>query len=136
MKTVTVIFDEPLHHVCLMHGLKQTYGRMPFLNKRVLEIRGKCVVIDNPTAPPPMMKNPSRRTSSKGTRNMVDVSYWKNKLSIEYWEDMCSFEDITAFVNNLIEDYLRFRHPFMKTLTESCEVLEIDSRHRIAQIMY
>ena len=41
MKTVTVIFDEPLHHVCLMHGLKQTYGRMPFLNKRVLEIRGK-----------------------------------------------------------------------------------------------
>ena len=41
MKTVTVIFEESLHHVCLMHGLKQTYGRMPFLNKRVLEIRGK-----------------------------------------------------------------------------------------------
>ena len=49
---------------------------------------------------------------------------------------MCSFEDITAFVNNLIEDYLRFRHPFMKTMTESCEVLEIDRRHRIAQIIY
>ena len=136
MKTVTVIFEEPLHHVCLMYGLKQTFGRMPFLNKRVLEVRGKHVVIDNPTAPPPMMNNPSRRKSMRGPRNMVGVSYWKNELSIEYWEDMCSFEDITAFVNNLIEDYLRFRHPFMKTLTESCEVLEIDSRHRIAQIMY
>ena len=134
MKTVTVIFEESLHHVCLMHGLKQTYGRMPFLNKRVLEIRGKCVVIDNPTAPPPMMKNPSRRTSSKGTRNMVDVSYWKNKLSIEYWEDMCSFEDITAFVNNLIEDYLHFRHPFMKTIIKDGRCHEPASGHILAEI--
>ena len=76
MKTVTVIFEEPLHHICLMHGLKQTYGRMPFLNKRVLEVRGKRVVIDNPMAPPPMMKNPSRRTSMRGSRNMIGVSYW------------------------------------------------------------
>lgn len=134
MKTVTVIFDEPLHHVCLMHGLKQTYGRMPFLNKRVLEIRGKYVVIDNPTAPPPMMKNPSRRTSSKGTRNMVGVSYWKNKLSIEYREDMCRCEDITAFVNNLIEDYLRFRHPFMKSEIKDGRCHELSSGHLIAEI--
>ena len=136
MKTVTVIFEEPLHHVCLMYGLKQTYGRMPFLNKRVLEVRGKSVVIDNPVAPPPMLNHPSRRTSMRGTRNMVGVSYWKNKLSIEYREDMCNCEDITAFVNSLIEDYMHFRHPFMKTVTEDTVVLEIASRHRIAQIMY
>ena len=136
MKTVTVIFEEPLHHVCLMHGLKQTYARMPFLNKRVLEVRGKVMTIDNIASPPPMMKNPSRRTAIRGTRNMVGVSYWKNKLSIEYREDMCSWEDITAFVNSLIEDYMHFRHPFMKTVTEDTVVLEIASRHRIAQIMY
>ena len=136
MKTVTVIFEEPLHHVCLMYGLKQTYGRMPFLNKRVLEVRGKVMTIDNIAPPPPMMNNPSRRTSMSGTRNMVGVSYWKNKLSIEYREDMCSCEDITAFVNSLIEDYMHFRHPFMKTVTEDTVVLEIASRHRIAQIMY
>ena len=136
MKTETVIFEEPLHHVCLMHGLKQTYGRMSFLNKRVFEVRGKNVVIDNPVAPPPMLNNPSRRTSIRGTRNMVGVSYWKNKLSIEYMEDMCSCEDITAFVNSLIEDYMHFRHPFMKTVTEDTVVLEIASKHRIAQIMY
>jgi len=136
MKTVTVIFEEPLHHVCLMHGLKQTYDRMPFLNKRLLEVRGKVMTIDNIAPPPPMMKNPSRRTAIRGTRNMVGVSYWKNKLSIEYREDMCSCEDITAFVNSLIEDYMHFRHPFMKTVTEDTVVLEIASRHRIAQIMY
>ena len=134
MKTVTVIFEEPLHHICLMHGLKQTYSRMPFLNKRVLELRGKRVVIDNPVAPPPMMKNPSRRTSMRGSRNMIGVSYWMNKLSIEYWEDMCSFEDITAFVNNLIEDYLRFRHPFMKSEIIDGRCHELSSGHLIAEI--
>ncbi|MBE6232686.1 MAG: hypothetical protein E7117_10065 [Bacteroidales bacterium] len=136
MKTVTVVFEEPLHHVCLLSGLKQTYDRMPFLNKRVLEVRGKVMTIDNIVPPPPMMNNPSRRTGTSGTRNMVGVSYWKNKLSIEYREDMCSCEDITAFVNSLIEDYMHFRHPFMKTVTEDTVVLEIASRHRIAQIMY
>ena len=134
MKIVTVIFEEPLHHVCLMHGLKQTFGRMPFLNKRVLEVRGKRVVIDNPIAPPPMMTNPSRRKSIRGTRNMVGVSYWKNKLSIEYREDMCCQEDITAFVNSLIEDYMHFRHPFMKTEIKDGRCHELSSGHLIAEI--
>ena len=135
MKTVTVIFDEPLHHVCLMHGLRQTYGRMPFLNKRVLEVRGKVMTIDNIAPPPPMMNNPSRRTSMSGTRNMVGVSYWKNKLSIEYREDMCSQEVITAFVNNLIEDYLHFRHTFMKIAIKDGRCHELSSGHFIAEIV-
>ena len=136
MSTITVIFEEPLHHVCLMYGLKQTFGRMPFLNKRVLEVRGKRVLLDNPVAPPPMLKNPSRRTDMRGAGNMVAVSYWKNKISIEYRDELCSREDITAFVNQLIKDYLLFRHPFMKTSTENCEMFEIHSKQRVAQIFY
>ena len=135
MKTVTVIFEESLHHVCLMYGLKQTYGRMPFLNKRVLEVRGKRIVIDNPVAPPPMMNNPSRRKSTRGQRNMVGVSYWKNILSIEFREDMCSQEDITAFVNNLIGDYMHFRHPFMKTEIKDRRCHELSSGRIIAEII-
>ena len=135
MATMTVIFEESLHHVCLMHGLKQTFGRMPFLNKRVLEVRGKRMVIDNPVAPPPMMNNPSRKRSMRGPRNMVSVSYWKNKLSIEYREDMCSTEDITAFVNNLIEDYLHFRHPFMKIAIKEGQSHELSSGQFIAEII-
>ena len=65
---------------------------------------------------------------------MVGVSYWKNKLSIEYREDMCSQEDITAFANNLIEDYLHFRHPFMKTLCKDARYCELLSGHIIAEI--
>ena len=134
MKTVTVIFEEPLHHICLMYGLKQTYDRMPFLNKRVLEVRGRVMTIDNIVAPPPMMSNPSRRKSIRGTMNLVGVSYWKNKLSIEYKEDMCSQEDITAFVNKLIEDYLHFRHPFMKLIFQDGKYYEESSGHLIAEI--
>ena len=136
MSTMTVIFEEPLHHVCLMYGLKQTLGRMPFLNKRVLEVRGKRVLLDNPVAPPPMLKNPSRRIGIRWAMNMVGVSYWKNNLSIEYRDELCSRADITAFVNQLIEDYLHFRHPFMKTSIENGEMLEIGSNNRIAQIIY
>ena len=136
MSTITVIFEEPLHHACLMYGLKQTFGRMPFLHKRVLEVRGKRVLLDNPVAPPPMLKNPSRRIGIRWAMNVVGVSYWKNKLSIEYRDELCSREDITAFINNLIEDYLHFRHPFMKTSIENGEMLEIGSNNRIAQIIY
>ena len=135
MKTVTVIFEESLHHVCLMYGLKQTFGRMPFLNKRVMEIRGRVMTIDNIVAPPPMMNNPRRRTNMRGPRNMVGVSYWKNKLSIEYREDMCSQEDITAFANNLIEDYLHFRHPFIRTIIKDGRCYELSSGHQIAEII-
>ena len=135
MKTVTVVFDEPLHHVCLMHGLKQTYGRMPFLNKKVLEVQGKIVTIDNVIAPPPIMKNPDRRTSMRRMKDMIGVSYWKDKLSIEYREDMCSSEDITTFVQYLIEDYLYFRHPFMKITIKDDKCHEQTSGHLLAKIM-
>ena len=135
MKTVTVIFEEPLHHVCLMHGLKQTYDRMPFLNKKVLEVQGKIVTIDNVIAPPPMMKKPDRRTSMRRMKDMIGVSYWKDKLSIEYREDMCSSEDITTFVQYLIEDYLYFRHPFMKITIKDDRCHEQISGHLLAKIM-
>ena len=135
MKTVTVIFEESLHHVCLMHGLKQTYDRMPFLNKNVLEVQGKIVTIDNVIAPPPMMKNLDRRTSMRRMKDMIGVSYWKDKLSIEYREDMCSSEDITTFVQYLIEDYLHFRHPFMKITIKDDKCHEQISGHLLAKIM-
>ena len=65
---------------------------------------------------------------------MVVVSYWKNKLSIEYREDMCCQEDITAFVNSLIEDYMHFRHPFMRTEIKDGRCHELSSGHLIAEI--
>ena len=133
---MTVIFTEPLHHVCLMHGLKLTFGRMPFLNRKVLKIGGKVRTLDNYVAPPPMITSPKRMLRKRTLRHLVEVSYWKETLLIEFYEGLCSPRDISSFAEFLIQDYLHFRHPFMKTVTEDTVVLEIASRHRIAQIMY
>jgi hypothetical protein len=118
-----------------MYGLRQTFVRMPFLNKRVLEVKGKMMTIDNVVSPPPIMNYPGKRTSMKEARNMIEVSYCRNKITVEYKENMCSIEDITAFINNLIEDYLHFRHPFMKTVIEDGRCRERYSAHLIAEIM-
>ena len=118
-----------------MYGLKQTYEKMPFLNKRVREIKGELVATDNIVPPPPMIKNPVRKASNRVTRNMIGVSYWKEKLSIEYREEMCTPEEISAFVNNLIEDYLHFRHPFIKTIAKDGTLYEESTGHLIAEIL-
>ena len=134
MKTTTVIFDESLHHICLMYGLKQTFARMPFLNKKVLEIRGRVHIMDNPVPPPPMISNPTRRQRGRAIRSIVKVSYWRERLYVEYRDELCSQEDITAFVENLIVDYLHFRHPFMKVEIRDGRCKEISSDHLIAEI--
>ena len=134
MKTISVVFDESLHHICLMYGLKQTFGRMPFLNKKVLEIGGRVVIMDNPVPPPPMINNPTRRQSARVIRSMVKVSYWKERLYVQYRDELCSQEDITAFVENLIVDYLHFRHPFMKAEIRDGRCKETSSDHLIAEI--
>jgi hypothetical protein len=134
MKTTTVIFDESLHHICLMYGLKQTFARMPFLNKKVLEIRGRVHIMDNPVPPPPMISNPTRRQRGRAIRSIVKVSYWRERLYVEYRDELCSQEDITAFVENLIVDYLHFRHPFMKAEIRDGQCKETSSDHLIAEI--
>lgn len=130
-----VIFTEPLHHVCLMHGLKQTFGRMPFLNRKVLKIGGKVRMIDNPVAPPPMITTPGRILRKRTLRHIVEVSYWKETLLIEFYDGLCSPEEIAAFAQNLIQDYLHFRHPFMKTASADGKITEASSGHLIAEIM-
>ena len=131
---MTVIFTEPLHHVCLMHGLKQTFDRMPFLNRKVLKIGGKVRTLDNYVAPPPMITSPKRMFRKRTLRHLVEVSYWKETLLIEFYEGLCSPEEITAFAENLILDYLHFRHPFMKTSSADGKITEAASGRLIAEI--
>ena len=131
---MTVFFTEPLHHVCLMHGLKQTFGRMPFLNRKVLKIGGKVRTLDNYVAPPPMITSPKRMFRKRTLRHLVEVSYWKETLLIEFYEGLCSPQDISSFAEFLIQDYLHFRHPFMKTSSADGKITEASSGHLIAEI--
>lgn len=135
MREIRVIFNEPLHHVCLMYGLRQTYGRMPFMNKKVIEVGGKTILMDNIATPPPTMKNPDRVSRGRKMRNIVEVSYFKERLTVTYQNELCSEQEAMAFAEALIQDYLHFRHPFLKTKTENGKVLEVLSGHEVAEYM-
>lgn len=135
MNTMTVTFSEPLHHVCLIHGLRHTFLKMPSLNKKVLEVGGRAVAIDNVVAAPPKMRNPQRTRGTVKSRNIIEVSYWKDKFSVEYKTDMCSSENITAFVRTLIQEYLMLRHPYMNTEFIDGKCRECSNDKIIAEII-
>ena len=131
MKQITVIFDEQLHHVCLTYGVKQAFTKMPFLNRKIVETGGKTAIINNFFAPPPTLRNPERGTDR--THYLVSISYWKERLTLMYHDEACTSEEITAFAENLIMDYLHYRHPFMKVAFEEGKAIEKSSGHKIAE---
>ena len=126
MGKIVATFAEPLHHICLTYGLKQTFYAMPHLNRREIRLRGKSTYIENIVAPPPLM---SRSGWNTRCRNIVNVSYWKELLTVDYNDELCTKEDIYTFVIALIKDYMSFRYPHTKIRVESNRVVsECDGR--------
>lgn len=135
MGTLTVAFTEPLHHVCLTQGLKQTFGRVPFLNKKVIDVGGRMVVIDRVIAPPPMMRRSSRVSSIRKLRTIIEVSYWRERLTVEYREDMCSADEVSVFTRALVQEYYQARYPFMKSEFSENRYIEPATGHLLAEIV-
>ena len=134
MGTLTVVFTEPLHHICLMQGLKHTFKQMPFLNKKVLEIGGRVVTMDSMVAPPPMMRRATRVSPNRKLRTIVEVSYWRERLTVEYRDDMCSASEAEAFLRTLVQDYHQVRYPFMKSEFRENRYVEPATGHLLAEI--
>lgn len=130
----TVVFEENIHHTCLTFGLKRSFEKMPFLNRKTLNIKGCNRLIDNIVSLPPMMRKIEKSLDKRKNRNIVEVSYFKNKLSVEFNEEFCNQDEISAFFNTLIIDYLSFRHPYMQINISEKKVCESLSGHIIAQI--
>ena len=120
MGKIVVTFAEPLHHICLTYGLKQTFNALPHLNRREVKLRGKSTYIENIVAPPPLM---SRGGWNTRCRNIVNVSYWRESLAVAYNDEACTNEDIYAFVVALIRDYMSYRHPYTNVRVEGNRVV-------------
>ena len=131
MGKIVATFAEPLHHICLTYGLKQTFYAMPHLNRREIRLRGKSTYIENIVAPPPLM---SRSGWNTRCRNIVNVSYWRESLAIAYNDEACTKEDIYTFVIALIKDYMSFRHPYTKVRIEGNKVVSEHEGEIIATI--
>lgn len=134
MGSINILFSELPHHTCLMYGLKQTFETLPHLNKRVVEVGGKSIIMDNAIAPPPTLCNPKYRRPNKISRSIVRVSYWGNRLTVEYNDTICTPEDIEHFSKTLIRNYLHFRHRYIKIREEDYKFFDISSNHLLAEI--
>ena len=134
MGSIDILFSELPHHTCLMYGLRQTFEAMPHLNKRVVKVGDRSIIMDNAIAPPPTLCNPKYRRTNKLTRCIVVVSYWGNRLTVEYNDTVCSPEDIEIFTKTLIRNYLHFRHRYIKIREENYKFFDISSNHLLAEI--
>lgn len=123
MKKLNIYTFEELHHVCLMHGLKKAFLRLPFL----------C---NNPLAsPPPIRRKPDRKPLfiSK-TLNPVSVQYFRQDVQIFYDETRVADSEACSFARMLLEEYLQFRHPYMKSVWNANSLLELSSGRVLAEI--
>lgn len=134
MGSIDILFSEIPHHTSLLYGLKQTFEAMPHLNKRVVEVGGKSIMMNNIITPPPTICNPKYRRSNRNKWSIVAVSYWKNRLTIEYNEAICSPEEIDLFANTLLLNYLHSRHRYMKIVIRDGKYVDISSDHILAVI--
>ena len=123
MKRLLIHTFEEVHHVCLMYGLKQAYEKFPFLAK-------------NPMAtPPPVRRKPERTKPLIGFKNNpAYVQYFKDDIYIVYELEKSSEADAMAFAKAVMEGYLGFRHPYMKSAWEGDILKESASGHVIAEI--
>lgn len=134
MGSVDILFSELPHHTCLMYGLRQTFEALPHLNKRVVEVGDRSILMDNTIAPPPALCNPKHRRSNKISRSIVIVSYWRNRLTVEYNDTICTPDDIEHFSKTLVQNYLYFRHRYIKIRVEDDKVINTLNNQVIAKI--
>lgn len=107
-----------------MYGLKQAYQRYPFLVHNIM------------ATPPPFRRNPERPRLFMGSKiDPICVQYYKKDIILLYDETRVSAEETEVFAKALIEEYLRLRHPFMKTAADGNRIIEESTGHLIAQIV-
>lgn len=121
MKTLSINTFEDIHHVCLMYGLKNAFGRFPFLVRNVM------------ATPPPVRRRPERsRPLFSFRHNPVNVQYYNKEIRVLY--ENAGTRDVTEFAKAVVEEYLKLRHPYMKTVWDGLRLTEAASGHLIADI--
>lgn len=124
MNRIRINTFEEIHHVCLMYGLKKAFSRFPFLTANIM------------ATPPPVRRKPECLRPLLGfRRHPIWVQYFKKDLYVVYNEEMVVLKDVTAFAKAVIEEYLAYRHPYMKTYWSENSLSETGSGHIIAEII-
>jgi hypothetical protein len=124
MNTIEIQTFEEIHHVCLLYGLKKAFCRFPFLTDNVM------------ASPPPLRRNPARAGVQLFLRrHPVNVLYYKAELRVVFDESKINLTDIQAFAKAVVDEYLAFRHPYLKGVWNGGMLQEEASGHLLAEFV-
>ena len=124
MKRIEIKTTEEIHHICLMNGLKSAFLRFPFLADNIM------------ATPPPVRRKPEKTRPLLGfRRNPVNVQYYNKDILVLYDENKAAASEATVFAKAVMEEYLAFRHPYMKISWEGCRLKEEATGHLLAEVI-
>lgn len=85
--------------------------------------------------PPPYYRSPNFKLLFIGSRlNVASVQYFKNNITILYDESRATGSEMDAFSRLVVEEYLRFRHPYLVIDWRENRAIERSSDRLIVEI--
>ncbi len=88
------------------------YRRYPYLKSRFKTIEGSVYLCENTVPPPPARAKRLRPLGGTTTsRNLLDITYYKNCIYISFHHAMCDGRGIMQFIKTLLYYYLNLKYP-------------------------
>ena len=92
---------------------KLAYRRYPYLKSLFKTIDGNIYLCENIVSPPPARAKRLRPLGGTTTsRNLLDITYFKNCIYISFHHAMCDGRGIMQFIKTLLYYYLNLKYPY------------------------
>lgn len=114
--TESQVFELRLNHNLssfhLIRAAKLTYKRYPYFKSRFKLKDGSVYLCENVVSPAPQRLKRLRPLGSLATsNNLLDITFYKNRLFISFHHAMCDGKGIMNFIKTLLYYYLNFKFP-------------------------
>lgn len=104
---------ENINHACIQRAARLTYRRYPYFKSRFKIIDGDVYLCENKVTPPPARAKKLRPLGgSTTTKNLLDITFYRNCIYISFHHAMCDGRGIMQFIKTLLYYYLNFRYPY------------------------
>lgn len=103
---------ENVNQNCMTRAAKLAYRRYPYFKSRFKVIDGGVFLCENHVSPPPARARKLRPLGGSTTsKNLLDITFYKNCIYISFHHAMCDGRGIMLFIKTLLYYYLNFRYP-------------------------
>lgn len=103
---------ENVNHANMQRAARLAYRRYPYFKSRFKTIDGDVYLCENSVTPPPARAKKLRPLGgSTTTKNLLDITFYRNCIYISFHHAMCDGRGIMQFIKTLLYYYLNFRYP-------------------------